>query len=160
MCIDPCLLCKTGKARSWLQLIKWMNDKYKMHNVRILGRPERKNRETREEEMSYKIVQDDCPELKNIDFQKDSIILDLKVLEACHHVISEYWGLSYNLPERKYRSYTKNQNQNGFRLIKSNEINILKENYFWSRFLHPTEISTSVRVEQRHFQTYKASKNF
>lgn len=67
-----------------------MNDKYKMHNIRILGRPERKNRETREEEMSYKIVQDDCPELKNIDFQKDSIILDLKVLEACHHVISEY----------------------------------------------------------------------
>lgn len=54
-----------------------MNDKYKMHCIHIAGRTERKNREIRKEEMIYKIIQDDCPELKNIGFQKGSIILDL-----------------------------------------------------------------------------------
>lgn len=150
---------KKSKRKKWKENIKWMNEKYKMHSIPIPGRPERENREIRKEETIYKIIQDNCPELKNIDLQ----------IERLHYIETLSTGgmSSWNFEilrtilqpsKRKYRSYTKNHNQNSFRLIKSNLINILKENYFWSRFLCPAKISAKCQGGTKTFSDIQSLK--
>lgn len=82
-----------------------MNDKYMMHSTQIIGISEREQSNQKRRNI-YKITQQ-LPRSEEYSFP------DWKVpwyctgqhLKACQPEISEYWELSYNLPEERQVTY-------------------------------------------------------